>query len=55
MTDYTYRYTCRGCGAVREVRTLRELTATQKRHLRKESCAVCRLKGIMKGESENGK
>ena len=49
MHDFVYRYTCKGCGAIREVRTLRELTTDQKRHLRKESCAVCQLKGIMKG------
>lgn len=49
MADFVYRYTCKGCGAVREVRTLRELTKDQKRHLRKESCAVCQLKEIMKG------
>ena len=55
MHEFIYRYTCKGCGAIREVITLRELTPDQKRHLRKESCPVCRLKGIMKGESDNGK
>ena len=49
MHDFVYRYTCKGCGAIREVRTLRELTKDQKRNLRKESCAVCQLKEIMKG------
>ena len=52
MADFVYRYTCKGCGAIREVVTLMELTADQKRHLRKESCAVCRLKGIMKGDGK---
>lgn len=52
MHDFVYRYTCKGCGAIREVRTLRELTKDQKRHIRKESCAVCQLKEIMKGANK---
>ncbi len=52
MPDSIYRYTCKGCGAIREVVTLRELTADQKRNLRKESCAVCQLKEIMKGANK---
>jgi predicted Fe-S protein YdhL (DUF1289 family) len=49
MADFVYRYTCKGCGAIREVVTLRKLTADQKRHIRKELCPVCKLKEIMKG------
>jgi|BioPla2DNA2_1021312.scaffolds.fasta_scaffold182160_1 hypothetical protein len=30
MADFVYRYTCRKCGAIREVRTLKELTKDQK-------------------------
>jgi DNA-directed RNA polymerase subunit RPC12/RpoP len=52
MNDFVYRYTCRKCGAVREVRTLRELTADQKRHIRQSDCPVCQLKGIMKGANK---
>ena len=50
MHDFVYRYTCKGCGAVREVRTLHELTADQKRHVRQGFCPSCELKRIMKGE-----
>lgn len=46
MNDFVYRYTCRKCGAVREVRTLRGLTADQKWHIRQSDCPVCQLKGI---------
>ena len=53
MNDFVYRYTCRKCGAVREVRTLRELTADQKRHIRQSDCPVCQLKGIVKGDGED--
>ncbi|MFA7462254.1 MAG: hypothetical protein WCY59_03810 [Anaerovoracaceae bacterium] len=53
MTDYTYRYTCRGCGAVREVRTLRELTATQKRHIREKCCPGCELRRLMHPDDKN--
>jgi DNA-directed RNA polymerase subunit RPC12/RpoP len=49
MADFVYRYTCKGCGAIREVRTLRDLTADQKRHLRQSDCPACQLKGIVKG------
>lgn len=55
MHEFVYRYTCKGCGAIREVRTLRELAAYQKRYMRQKDCPSCELKGIMKGESENGK
>ena len=50
MADYIYRYTCKGCGAIREVVTLRELTKDQKRHVRNGFCPSCELKRIMKGE-----
>jgi DNA-directed RNA polymerase subunit RPC12/RpoP len=49
MTDSIYRYTCRKCGAVREVRTLKELTKDQKRHIRQSDCPACQLKELMKG------
>ena len=52
MPDSIYRYTCKGCGAIREVVTLRGLTDAQKRHIRKESCPVCKLKGIVKGDEK---
>jgi hypothetical protein len=50
MQDYIYRYQCKICKAIREVRTLRELTAAQKRHIRKSDCPVCELKKIVKGD-----
>lgn len=49
MADFVYRYTCKGCGAIREVVTLKELTKDQKRHIRQSDCPVCQLKKIMKG------
>ena len=49
MPDSIYRYTCKGCGAIREVVTLRKLTADQKRHIKRELCPVCKLKEIVKG------
>ena len=49
MPDSIYRYTCKGRGAVREVRTLHELTAGQKRHILQSDCPFCQLKGIVKG------
>jgi len=50
MPDTIYRYTCKGCGAIREVVTLLGLTDAQKRHVRKGFCPICELKRIMKGE-----
>jgi len=50
MPDSIYRYTCKGCGAIREVVTLLGLTDAQKRHVRKGFCPICELKRIMKGE-----
>ena len=52
MPDSIYRYTCRKCGAVREVRTLKELTKDQKRHIRQSDCPVCQLKEIVKGDGK---
>ena len=52
MADSIYRYTCKGCGAIREVVTLRELTDAQKRHVRQSYCPSCELKKIVKGEGK---
>ena len=50
MADYIYRYTCKGCGAIREVVTLRGLTDAQNRHVRQSYCPSCELKKIVKGD-----
>ena len=52
MADFVYRYTCKGCGAIREVKTLRELTKDQKRHVRHGFCPSCELKKIVKGDEK---
>lgn len=52
MADSIYRYTCKGCGAIREVVTLRGLTEDQKRHIRQSDCPSFQLKGIVKGDEK---
>lgn len=52
MTDSIYRYTCKGCGEIREVVTRMGLTDAQKRHVRQSYCPSCELKRIMKGGSK---
>jgi len=52
MNDFVYRYTCKGCGAIREVATLRKQTDAQKRQVRQRYCPICELKKIMKGDEK---